>query len=591
MGMGKPASSDAAWTSLSWKPVECDLRVASLGDDEGFSGMLSLEEVSGTEFSAAIIETEDVTSEPTQQKASRKKTKKKTSGSPVKPTVAIEMTEEAEDIDMSAWECLELDDALLRSLKALRFTSPTEIQTRAFNPVFRDRKDILAASQTGSGKTLAFGLPILNRLLKFPPRQDNEATPLSVLIVTPTRELAMQICQHLRRVADGTSIKIAECVGGMAIAKQQRVLRSHPDIVVATPGRLWDIIQEGEPHVCDLSSLQFVVLDEADRMISRGHFKELDMILGFIGKSAPASRYQTLLFSATMTSMATPKARPGQRSSSTLQDLISRITFRSRPAFIDLTPETRVADGLSESRIQCLPEEKDAYVYYFLAKHAGRTIVFMNSIASVRRFHALFTLLQFPVFPLHASMQQRQRLKNLDRFKASDNCVLVCTDVAARGLDIPNVDNVVHYQAAPTSDIYVHRSGRTARIGGNGLSLMLIAPAEQEAYRRLTRDLSHSVAEFPVDTALLVPIRKRINVATKLDRLLSEDKKASAESNWFAKHAKEMDILLDDDIVPKTASATDDDRARRNQQFASMRAHLAQLLAEPLIPRGVSHPC
>lgn len=110
--------------------------------------MLSLEEVSGTEFSAAIIETEDVTSEPTQQKASRKKTKKKTSGSPVKPTVAIEMTEEAEDIDMSAWECLELDDALLRSLKALRFTSPTEIQTRAFNPVFRDRKDILAASQT-----------------------------------------------------------------------------------------------------------------------------------------------------------------------------------------------------------------------------------------------------------------------------------------------------------------------------------------------------------------------------------------------------------------------------------------------------------
>uniref|UniRef100_A0A1I8ISD1 ATP-dependent RNA helicase n=3 Tax=Macrostomum lignano TaxID=282301 RepID=A0A1I8ISD1_9PLAT len=291
---------------------------------------------------------------------------------------------------------------------------------------------------------------------------------LYCLVLTPTRELAKQVAAHLQRVAVHTGVTVAAVLGGLSAQRQERLLAGRPDIVVGTPGRLWDLIQSGQPHLSGgLASLPMLVLDEADRLAEPGHFAEMRALLERINANAndddskatsaerPPCRRQTLLFSATLTFVHRPPERPDQRRSKLKRmrqlgpddraaALAELVGMSGKPKLVDTT---RRVGGLTEFRLDCEAKDKDLYLWWLLRSRRGRTLVFCASKDTVRRLHRLLTLLRCPnCRPLHSDMQQRQRLKSLDRFSANPDSVLLATDVAARGLDIPGVEHVVHYQ-------------------------------------------------------------------------------------------------------------------------------------------------
>lgn len=336
---------------------------------------------------------------------------------------------------------------------------------------------------------------------------DGDDSPLYALVLTPTRELAVQVKDHLVAAAKYTGIRVAAIFGGLAQVKQERVLSKCPEIVVATPGRLWELITEGNKHLNKLNNINFLVVDETDRMIEKGHFEELKQILERLNADEERKvQRQNFVFSATLTlihelpqylrlkNMNRKRKLQSQTAEQKLQTVIEYFGI-SQPKIIDITPSQTTggtAQKLTECRITCSRELKDLYLYYFLQKHCGRTIVFCNSIDCVRRLAKLFAILDCTPWPLHAKMAQRQRLKNLERFTESATGLLIATDVAARGLDIPNVEHVIHYQVPRTSENYIHRSGRTARGNKEGIAVLLMEPGEIKDYVKLCRSLKRS---------------------------------------------------------------------------------------------------
>lgn len=280
------------------------------------------------------------------------------------------------------------------------------------------------------------------------------------LVLTPTRELAMQVLGHLQAASKHTGIKSVAVVGGMSIQKQRRVLmQRQPHLVVATPGRLWAMLSNSESeHLQSIQqSLRCLVIDEADRMVEQGHFAEVELILSALAKSTVVEGStkrkprQTMVFSATLTLPRGPKVSAKE----TLEKLASKACVASKPKTVDVTGSNKKAETLSEAKLLCDSKEiKDVHLYHFLTCHRGRTIVFCNSIDCVHRLHGLLTLLRLQPLRLHAQMQQRQRLKMLDRFASMKNAVLVASDVAARGLDIKNVSHIIHYQVREFSFVF-----------------------------------------------------------------------------------------------------------------------------------------
>ena len=284
---------------------------------------------------------------------------------------------------------------------------------------------------------------------------------LRALILTPTRELAIQVKNHIQAASKYTDIKTVVVLGGMAPQKQIRQLDQAPEIVVATPGRLWDLVQEGHPHLAQLKDIRYLAIDETDRMVEKGHFEELQNLLALLNEDeARKKRRQNFVFSATLSlvhempkHLKQKKGKKPMTPEEKLKQVMEMIGVKPRPKIVDLTRKVGTAETLTESRIHCSSTEKDLYLYYFLQQHPGRTIVFCNSIDCVRRLVNLFGLLNTEPLGLHAQMHQKQRLKNLDRFSANPHGFLIATDVAARGLDIPDVQHVVHYQVPRTSEV------------------------------------------------------------------------------------------------------------------------------------------
>ncbi|KAL6771203.1 hypothetical protein ACKKBF_B34340 [Auxenochlorella protothecoides x Auxenochlorella symbiontica] len=576
------------------------------------------------------------------KKKKAKKTKKKaTSAEAVAPS--SQTTTPTPPVDTRAWEGLGLHEEILGVLSTCGFSAPTAVQVACLPSALRDRRDIIGAAQTGSGKTLAFGLPIMQALLNERHMQtpaaaeeglsegpseeghgDEAPAPaatggkrrgaLRALILAPTRELALQVCSHLEVFGRALGVRVAPIVGGISSQKQERLLAHAPEVVVATPGRLWDQMQSGAAHLTDFSRLAFLVIDEADRMVQQGHYSELGEILGRVdggsgedGGPAPGAprSMQTMIFSATLTLPANLRHRlkkggGGSSGSATLDSLMDRVPFRGRkPAVVDLTTGMRVAARVSEAHLSCPEAERDEYLYCLLSCHPGRTIVFVNAVSAVRRLAAILKLLALPVQALHAGMQQRQRLKALDRFRADAAGVLVATDVAARGLDVRDVRCVVHYQLPASLDTYVHRSGRTGRASAEGLSLALVTPKEQARFLALYRGLGREVPpEFPIDLSLLPAVRKRVRLAVRLDAHERKHSKSCAEAAWRSQHAEELGIeLSDEELSEDEAAATGRRGGRRGQALEAgdrgvdgviaaqrLRAELGALLAEPLQP-------
>lgn len=339
-------------------------------------------------------------------------------------------------------------------------------------------------------------------------KEVRDSQPLYALILTPTRELAVQVKDHLTAICKYTDIRVAAIFGGLAAVKQERVLSKCPEIVVATPGRLWELLNEGNPHLNKMQNINFLVVDETDRMIEKGHFEELRLIIDRLnGDSIKKAQRQNFIFSATLTlihelpqylKLKNINRKRKLKPETTDQKVNALIDYFDiqQPKIVDITRNDQntigIAKKITECRISCAHDQKDLHLYYFLQKHPGRSIVFCNSIECVRRLAKLFAILKCEPLALHAKMAQRARLKSLERFTKNPTGLLIATDVAARGLDIPNVEHVIHYQVPRTSENYIHRSGRTARGSNEGIAILIIEPKEINDYVKLCRTLKRS---------------------------------------------------------------------------------------------------
>ena len=360
---------------------------------------------------------------------------------------------------MTDFRALGLEDRLLERLAALGLTTPTPIQVQAIPEVLKGR-DVMGLAQTGTGKTAAFGLPLVQRLPKGKPAPKT----VRALILAPTRELAKQIEATLKGFTEGTPTRVLVVVGGASINGQIMRLEKGTDILVATPGRLMDLLQN---DAVDLSTTRFLVLDEADQMLDMGFIHALRRIVRYL----PEKR-QTLLFSATM-----PK----------LMEEIAQSYLRD-PCKVAVNPPGQVADKIDQAVHFVTQGDKAKLLESYLDTHKDElALVFARTKHGAEKLMKLLATWGFAAASIHGNKSQGQRDRALAAFKTGEIRVLVATDVAARGLDIPQVRHVYNYDLPNVPENYVHRIGRTARAGAAGRAIAFCAPAEMGELRAIEK--------------------------------------------------------------------------------------------------------
>ncbi|KAI0380546.1 ATP-dependent rRNA helicase RRP3 [Hypomontagnella monticulosa] len=378
-------------------------------------------------------------------------------------------------------------DPLVEACHALGYKHPTPIQAQSI-PLALQNRDLIGLAETGSGKTAAFTLPILQALLEKP-------SPFFGLILAPTRELATQIGQSVDALGASISVRCAVIVGGLDMVPQAIALSKKPHIVVATPGRLLDHLEKTKGF--KLSSTKYLVIDEADRLLDMDFGPILDKLLKFL----PRER-RTFLFSATMSS----KVESLQRAS--LRDPL-RVSISSN--------KYQTVSTLQQYYLFIPHMHKDVYLIFLVASEfTGRsTIIFTRTVYETQRVAILLRFLGFGAIPLHGQLSQSARLGALNKFKAGTRDILVATDVAARGLDIPKVDVVINYDLPQDSKTYIHRVGRTARAGNAGQALSLVTQYDIEIYQRIEAALGKKLDEFETDKEEVMVFKPRIEEAQR----------------------------------------------------------------------------
>lgn len=357
---------------------------------------------------------------------------------------------------------LGLSEKLVASLEQMNYTTPTPIQEKAI-PLLLQGRDLMGLAQTGTGKTAAFGLPMIELLSKKGSKPANRTT--RALVLAPTRELVNQIGENLRAYVRKTHLKINQVVGGASINKQQLQLEKGTDILVATPGRLLDLIAR---NAISLASVEFLVLDEADQMLDLGFIHDLKKI----SKMVPPKR-QTMLFSATMPA--------------SIEDLAAR--FLTAPTKVEVTPPGKAADKIDQFvHFVAGKNDKTELLKKALSENPdGRSIVFLRTKHGAEKLSKHLAHIGFKVSSIHGNKSQGQRERALKSFKDGEINVLVATDVAARGIDIPAVTHVFNYDLPEVPDAYVHRIGRTARAGRDGIAIAFCAADETRLLRDIER--------------------------------------------------------------------------------------------------------
>ncbi|RCV09453.1 hypothetical protein SETIT_2G030000v2 [Setaria italica] len=358
---------------------------------------------------------------------------------------------------------LGISGRIVEKLAARGITRLFPIQRAVLEPAMQG-KDMIGRARTGTGKTLAFGIPIMDRIISYNEKNGSGRNPLAI-VLAPTRELARQVEKEFRESAPLDTL----CVyGGVPINQQMRVLNYGVDIVVGTPGRVIDLLRRG---VLNLSEIQFVVLDEADQMLAVGFDEDVEVIM----EQLPQNR-QSMLFSATMPSW------------------IRKISnkYLKDPVIIDLVGDSdqKLPEGISLYSIASDNFGKPSILGPLIKEHAngGKCIVFTQTKREADRL-AYVMGRSYPCQALHGDISQNQRERTLSGFRDGRFNILVATDVAARGLDIPNVDLVVHYEIPNTSELFVHRSGRTARAGKKGSAILIYTYEQTRAVRVIEQDI------------------------------------------------------------------------------------------------------
>ncbi|KAL1880689.1 putative RNA helicase [Diaporthe australafricana] len=362
------------------------------------------------------------------------------------PTAPIDPYTTFDSLDVRPW--------LVQSLANMAIKRPTGIQKGCIPEILKGR-DCIGGSRTGSGKTVAFAVPILQRWAEDP-------SAIYALVLTPTRELALQLFEQFKAISSPQTLKALLITGGADMRAQAIALAERPHVVIATPGRLADHIRtSGEDTICGLRRVKFLVLDEADRLLAAdGPGSMLPDVEECLDVLPPSSQRQTLLFTATVT----PEVRA-------LKEMPTK--KGKQPVFVcEVDTETlAIPPSLTQLHIQVPVTHREHYLHEFLKTDGNKdklTIIFCNRTDTAKYLHHLLYLLEHPVTSLHSKLPQRQRVDNLSRFRAGVSRILVATDVAARGLDIPEVATVINYDIPREPDVYIHRVGRTARAGRKG---------------------------------------------------------------------------------------------------------------------------
>ena len=369
-----------------------------------------------------------------------------------------------------------IDHRINANIAAIGLTKPTPIQDQAIPAIVQGR-DVLGLAQTGTGKTAAFGLPMLTRLINFGKKPDPRTC--RALILAPTRELATQIATNIDAYAEGTPIRSFRVVGGASINTQTERLSRGVDVLIATPGRLMDLI---ERRAISLEATTYLVLDEADQMLDIGFIHTLRKIARMLPKER-----QTLMFSATM-----PKLM------SELSD-----TYLTDPVRVAVNPPGQAAKQIEQGVHFVGQGDKATLLAEYLSKHTDElAMVFGRTKHGCEKLAKLLEKWGFAVAAIHGNKSQGQRERALDAFRKGQTRVLVATDVAARGLDIPEVAHVYNYDLPNVPENYVHRIGRTARAGRDGRAVALCAPAEVGELRAIEKAMKAAIpvigGEVPV---------------------------------------------------------------------------------------------
>ncbi|BFZ17862.1 hypothetical protein BsWGS_20901 [Bradybaena similaris] len=393
-------------------------------------------------------------------------------------------------------------DVLAEACERLKWTKPTKIQKEAI-PLALEGKDVIGLAETGSGKTGAFALPILQTLLDKPQR-------LYALVLTPTRELAYQISEQFTALGCSIGVKCAVIVGGIDMYDQALMLAKKPHVIIATPGRLVDHLENTKGF--SLRSLKYLVMDEADRILNMDFEQEVDKIL----KVIPRER-RTFLFSATMTK----KVQKLQRAC--LQN----------PTKVEVNNKYKTVDNLVQSYLFIPVKFKDVYLVYIMNELAGNTfIIFTSTCNNTQRLALMLRNLGFKAIPLHGQMSQEKRLGSLNKFKSKESSILIATDVASRGLDIPHVDVVINYDIPTHTKDYIHRVGRTARAGRAGKALTFVTQYDIELYKRIEELIKKQLPLYQTEEEEVMQLVERVSEAqrlTKIEMKDAEEKKIAAK--------------------------------------------------------------
>ncbi|MFG6456907.1 DEAD/DEAH box helicase [Roseateles sp. BYS96W] len=403
----------------------------------------------------------------------------------------VPATADAEPAPPARFDTLPLDPKLLRAVADSGYLTMTPIQAKAI-PIVLQGCDVMGAAQTGTGKTAAFSIPLLQRMLKHEnPSVSPARHPVRALVLAPTRELADQVADNVKKYAKHTQLRSVVVFGGVDMKPQTAALKAGVEVLIATPGRLLDHI---EAKNCVLNQVEYVVLDEADRMLDIGFLPDLQRILSFLPKAR-----QTLLFSATFS----PEIK--RLAQSYLQD----------PILVETARPNQTASTVEQRFISATDDDKRAIIKQILKERSIRqAIVFGNSKLGVARLARAFERDGLRTAALHGDKSQDERLKSLDAFKRGEVDLLVATDVAARGLDISNLPAVFNFDVPFNAEDYVHRIGRTGRAGASGLAVTLVTKSDA----RLVADIEKLIKRtIDLDVYELESERPRFERRTRDD--------------------------------------------------------------------------
>lgn len=387
---------------------------------------------------------------------------------------------------MADFTDFDLSEQLVANLHELDHITPTPIQ-EVIIPIMLTGQDVIGQAQTGTGKTAAFALPILQQL-------NPQATGVQALVLTPTRELAMQVANNMHTYGKGLNAHVLAIYGGQAYTRQVSELRKGANIVVGTPGRLIDLIEQKK---LDLSSVRTVVLDEADEMLSMGFLEEIETILA----ATPGER-QTALFSATMPAGISNLAEK----------------YLKNPQRHSIGPQNQPGTNIDQRYYMINERDKiAALTRLFETENISRAIIFARTRVGTAELAAKLNARGVNTEGLSGDLSQDARERILNRFKTSQISVLVATDVAARGLDIDDISHVFNFDLPPDPEVYVHRVGRTARAGKNGCAISLITPKERFTLRRIEKYSKKTIQQAQLPTVEEILHKRERSLVEKIE--------------------------------------------------------------------------